>query len=134
MQARQSIVQAPARLSARAAGLALLVLAACGNPTRPSDLELLSQSPYIRGVVVEKLEHSRVLVTAVASPAGGASSALVDIAPSTSIRLRNGVRVGYRTLAVGQNVIVYTTGVERRSLPPQVTGRLIVIEPQLAVP
>jgi len=84
--------------------------------------------------VVEKLEHSRVLVTAVASPAGGASSALVDIAPSTSIRLRNGVRVGYRTLAVGQNVIVYTTGVERRSLPPQVTGRLIVIEPQLAVP
>jgi hypothetical protein len=102
--------------------LVTLVLATgCDQMTAPDG------DPYIRGTVTRTDGPSGAVLVQAADPGARIDVAWVRVDGQTRVERQSSV---FRAegLALGQTVSVWTTGVEMRSLPVQVTAARIVIE------
>ena len=88
------------------------------------------EPPYVRGTITSLAPDGRVLVAEPSDEACG--GALVSVNRSTDILWEGGGRAARADLRVGTTVEVWTTGVELRSCPPQVTATVIVVVPTAA--
>ena len=111
-------------------------LFACGSPTGtdlPPLLAMRDDAPYITGRIITRwTDHNgadRLLVEAPDQQAVRVGAAVVTIDDDAMVLRRDGSDAGRGSLQIGRAVTVWTTGVERRSLPPQVTGNAFLLHP-----
>lgn len=112
-----------------------LVLAGCGeSPTEDAMLPIgfaeRSDTPYISGTILERTDINGQIRLRVRVPRGTMArvpEAWVTVAPSALIKWRDGSTASVRYLHVGRRVMVWATGAEMRSLPPQVTGNAFLL-------
>ena len=113
-------------------------LTACGSPTDtdgglPLLLAMRDDAPYITGRISERwTDHKgavRLLVEAPDPEAVRIGAAVVTIYHDAMVLRPDGSNAGRGSLQVGRDVTVWTTGVELRSLPPQVKGNAFLLHP-----
>ena len=111
-------------------------LVACDSPTGadgelPVLLATRGDAPYITGRITERWTDGngtvRLLVEAPDPEAVRVGAAVVTIASGAIVLRTDGSDAGRGSLEVGRKVSVWTTGVELRSLPPQVTGNAFLL-------
>ena len=118
----------------------LLLAAACGRRGSSDDAPLPAsaaargEAPYVRGAIIERTvgESGRVrlLVRSPSATEVRVREALVNVAPDAVIQRQDGSSATLDDLRRGDEVSVWITGPELRSLPPQVTGSAFVIHPR----
>ena len=133
------------RLSLLGTSIVALAAFACNDPARPSEpmgdaqLSVLAGTkPYIRGVITQATVNGGATLDQatggfrVEEKPGAEDGAKAGVswtgATTRIVRRHDGRTATPDELAVGVTVSVWTTGIERRSLPPQVDARLIVVE------
>ncbi len=114
--------------------LLLLSLGACrSGPTEddqlPAEFAVRSDTPYITGSIIERTERTGDLRIRVRSgdSAARVPEAIVTVLPGAVMRWTNGSRASSADLQPGRSVMVWVTGAELRSLPPQVSGNGFVL-------
>jgi hypothetical protein len=131
----------------RAAALALIATTAACSPspsTEPADdagtlpfaLLVRSDTPYITGAIVQRDGDRASLRVRVRAPddasvsASRVPEAVVTVHPDSLLVFRDGSAASPAALTVGRTVVVWVRGPEARSLPPQVTGSAILVDPR----
>ena len=111
-------------------------LSACGSPTGtdlPPLLAMRDDAPYITGRIITRWTDGygaeRLLVEAPEPEEVRVGAAVVTIDDDAMVLRRDGSQAGRGSLQIGRDVTVWTTGVELRSLPPQVTGSAFLLHP-----
>jgi hypothetical protein len=113
-------------------------LSACGSPTDtngglPALLAMRDDTPYITGRITKRwTDHRgavRLLVEAPNPEAVRTGAAVVTVYRDALVLRPDGSDAGRGSLQVGRVVTVWTTGVELRSLPPQVKGTAFLLHP-----
>ena len=112
-----------------------LVLAGCStSPTEEAMLPIgfaeRSDTPYITGSILERTDiggQVRIRVRASRGTLSRVPEAWVTVAPSALIKWRDGTIATVRYLHVGRRVMVWATGAEMHSAPPQVTGNAFLL-------
>jgi hypothetical protein len=103
--------------------VAVVLATGCNQMTAPET----ATDAYIRGTVTSTDGPSGAMLVQSADPAARVDAAWVRVDGRTKVERKDGA-AGTQGLAIGQVVSVWTTGVEMRSLPVQVTAARIVIE------
>ena len=103
--------------------VAVVLATGCNQMTTPE----METDPYIRGTVTRTDGPSGAVLVQASDPAARVDVAWVRVNEQTRVERQSGV-LRAEAVAVGQTVSVWTTGVEMRSLPVQVTAARIVIE------
>jgi hypothetical protein len=127
------------RLPALLLALVLLPVAACGGRDSagpaaelPDALAARSDVPYVRGRVVERMTEDSALGLRVRVQDAPGSTARVThaVVAVRGARLlwRDGSEASLADLHVGGEVIVWQSGPETRSDPPQVTADAILLD------
>ena len=120
-------VSLPTRRFRSAGVLALLALAGCSDLTAPSE------PAFLQGRITRLADASRgYLVEGTPAPGRTESRAYFRVTGSTTLLHRAGERARVSDLVVGQTVSLWITGVILDSDPPQVTARVVVLEPEAA--
>ena len=110
---------------------AILLLGACDRSSTEAEAMLplgfaqRSDRPYISGDIIQRTDVSgetRLLVRVPRGTAARVREAQVTVISGALVRWVDGGLASTSDLRVGRRVTVWTTGVESRSLPPQVTG------------
>lgn len=120
--------------------IAAVGIVACRSATAPApsanaDLAAIlpTTAPYITGTVVDRGDRAGqdpwILVASDPSDPMTGKSAYVDLGKDVMVVHRDGRRASVADLQPGRVVTAWVGPVERRSLPPQVSGRVLVIEP-----
>ena len=113
-------------------------LSACGSPTDtdgglPILLAARDDAPYITGQITERWTDQngaiRLLVEAPDPEAVRTGAAIVRVYRDAMVLRPDGSDAGRGSLQPGRVVTVWTTGVELRSLPPQVKGTAFLLHP-----
>ena len=116
--------------------VAVLSLGCGGGPTGvdqmlPLEFQVRSDVPYMRGVIVERIESAggglRIRVRAVPGVETRNSEAIATVLPGAVIRWADGSHATPDQLRRGQAVTVWVTGPELRSLPPQVGANGLIL-------
>jgi hypothetical protein len=120
-------------------GLAMLVvagvLAGCGSSTPaeatlPIGFSQRSDVPYIIGRIVRRTTENgqtRLLVRARDGSSSRVPEAVVTVAPATLMKWSDGDAATRADLRVGLGVMVWVSGAELRSLPPQVAADAVLL-------
>ena len=114
-----------------------VILAACGRGSTPTEEPMLpigfserSATPYIMGVITERTADNggvRIRVHVRRGSDARVPEAIVAVGPSVLIKWRDGRTASLRDLRVGRNVMVWASGPEMRSLPPQVEANGVLL-------
>ena len=116
---------------------AAVILVACGGGSTPPEDAMLpigfserSATPYIIGVITSRSDDNGSVRIRVHVPRGADArvpEAIVHVSPSVLMKWRDGRTASLRDLRVGRNVMVWASGPELRSLPPQVAANGILL-------
>ncbi len=115
--------------------VALLAVACASGSTSPDDGMLpigfaeRSATPYIIGVITRRwTEEGGVRIRVHARDADArVLEAIVHVSPSVLMKWRSGRTASLRDLRVGRSVMVWSSGPELLSLPPQVAANGILV-------
>lgn len=116
-----------ARRARRAGALGLLAFAGCSDATAPPE------PAFLQGRITRLADESRgYLVEGTPGPGHRVDRAYFRVTGRTTLLHRVGGRARVSDLVVGRTVSLWITGVVLDSDPPQVTPRVLVLEPEAA--
>ena len=117
--------------------VAAFVTLGCGGGSAPTEDAMLpigfserSDVPYIMGTITRRWDESgrtRILVHVPRGTEARVPEAVVSVGSGVLIKWRNGRSASVRELQVGRSVMVWATGGEMRSMPPQVSASAILL-------
>jgi hypothetical protein len=101
------------------------------DPMLPPEFQVRSDVPYMRGVIVERIESARgglrIRVRAVPGVETRNAEVIATVLPDAVIRWADGSHATRDQLRRGQGITVWVTGPELRSLPPQVGANGLIL-------
>ncbi len=109
----------------------------CGGGSAPTEDAMLpigfserSDVPYIMGTITRRWDEggrARILVHVPRGTEARVPAAVVSVGSGVLIKWRNGRSASVRDLQVGRSAMVWATGGEMRSMPPQVAASAILL-------
>ena len=116
---------------------AVAMLVGCSGGRAPTEDAMLpigfserSATPYIVGVITQRSDDNGQVRIRVHVPRGSDArvpEAVVHVPPTVMIKWRDGRTASPRELRVGRSVMVWGSGPELRSLPPQIEANGILL-------